>query len=52
MCGGSAKLCREGCLPIAIRCSDEALDIADAHLHGDTERVVRVIEYVMDEMGE
>ena len=52
MCGGLAKLCREGCLTIAIRCSDEALDIADAHLHGDTERLFRVLEDVMDDLGE
>ena len=48
---GKAKLRREGHLPISIRCSDEALEISDAHLRGDTERVVRVIEYGMDEMG-
>ena len=52
MCGGLAKLCREGCLTIAIRCSDESLEIADAHLCGDTERVFRFIEDVMDDLEE
>ena len=49
---GKAELRREGPLPIAIRCSDEALDIADAHLRGDTDRVVGFIEDGMDELGE
>ena len=48
---GKSKLCREVRLPIAIRCSNESLEIADAHLHGDTERVVRVIEDGMDDLG-
>ena len=49
---GKAKLHREGRLPIDIRCSDEALEIADAHLREYTERVVRVIEDGMDDLGE
>ena len=60
MCGGLAGRndgrrggdYREGCLPVAIGCSDEALDIADAHLCGDTERVFRFIEDVMDDLEE
>ena len=49
---GKAKLRWEGRLPIDIRCSDEALEITNAHLRGDNDHVVRVIEDEMDEMGE
>ena len=49
---GKAKLCWEGRLTIAISWSDEALEISDAHLRGDTERVVRFIEDGMAELGE
>ena len=48
---GKAELCWEGRLSIAIRCIDEALEIADSHLRGDTELVVRVVEDGMDELG-
>ena len=47
---GKAKLRREGCLHIVIRWSDKALDISDAHLRVDTERVVRFIEDGMEEL--
>ena len=49
---GKANIRQGGRLPIAIMCSDEALQIADAHLRGDTERVVTVIADGMDELGE
>ena len=52
---GKEKLRREGRLPIAIKCSDEALEIANAHLNGDTERVIGnvpdVLEEVVDSMS-
>ena len=49
---GKANIFREGRLPIDIRCSDEALEIPDTYLRWDTERVVKVIEDGIDEMGE
>ena len=49
---GKAEIRREDCLTIVIRWSDESLEIANSHLCGYTESVVRVIEYGMDELGE
>ena len=42
------KFRREGRLPIAIKCSDKALEIGNAHLNGDTERAIRNVPDVLD----
>ena len=45
---GKAKLRREGRLSVAIKCSDEALQIANAHINGSNDHVVGAIPSVMD----